>query len=87
MLALAKRMNQDPRTLGTLFYAWCEELQQATFAEAIILVLIFLAQVLAALSSLTKNFRHSLIGAFLKALPPTAGARWLIAWQNNAAYY
>ena len=29
MLALAKRTNQDPRTLGSLFHACCEELQQA----------------------------------------------------------
>ena len=41
-LAVAKRTNKDPRTLGTLFHACCEELQQATFAEALALVLMFL---------------------------------------------
>ena len=44
MLALAKRTNKDPRTLGTLFHACCEELRQVTFAEALALVLMFLQQ-------------------------------------------
>jgi hypothetical protein len=42
MLALAKRTNRDPQTLGVLFYACCEELQQATFTEALAFVLMFL---------------------------------------------
>jgi DDE superfamily endonuclease len=85
MLALAKRTNQDPRTLGTLFHACCEELQQATFAEAIVLVLIFLEQALGAVPGLSRVLLHSLISEFLRELPPIYGARWLFAWQNNPA--
>jgi hypothetical protein len=39
MLALARRMNEDPRTLGTLFHANCDELRQAGFGEALMLLL------------------------------------------------
>ena len=86
MLALAKRTNQDPRTLGTLFHACCDELQQATFAEAVALVLIFLEQALAAVPEMTRELLRSLIGQFLRELPPVYGKRWLLDWQNNAAY-
>jgi hypothetical protein len=86
MLALAKRTNKDPRTLGTLFHACCEELQQATFAEALALVLMFLEQAMGAVTELTKGIIRSLIDRFLRDLPPIYGARLLLAWQNNAAY-
>jgi hypothetical protein len=86
MLALAKRTNKDPRTLGTLFHACCEELQQATFAEALALVLMFLEQAVGAAAEMTRGIIHSLIDRFLRDLPPIYGARWLLAWQNNTAY-
>ena len=86
MLALAKRTNKDPRTLGTLFHACCEKLQQATFAEALALVLTFLEQALGAATEMTRELLRSLIDRFLRELPPLYGARWLLAWQNNVAY-
>lgn len=86
MLALAKRTNKDPRTLGTLFHACCEELQQATFAEALALVLMFLEQAMGAATVMTRVLLRSLIDRFLRDLPPIYGARWLLAWKNNAAY-
>jgi hypothetical protein len=49
MLALARRMNKDPRTLGTLFHAGCDELRQATFTEA-------LQQMLAILQDIARDF-------------------------------
>jgi hypothetical protein len=86
MLALAKRTNKDPRTLGTLFHACCEELQQATFAEALALVLMFLEQAMGAAAEMTREIIRSLIDRFLRDLPPIYGARWLLAWQNNLAF-
>ena len=85
MLALAKRTNKDPRTLGSLFYACCEELQQATFAEALALVLVFLEQAMGAATEITRELIRSLVERFLKELPPIYGARLLLEWQNNAA--
>jgi hypothetical protein len=76
MLALAKRTNKDPRTLGTLFHACCEELQQATFAEALALVLMFLEQAMSAATEMTREPIRSLIDLFLRELPPFYGARW-----------
>jgi hypothetical protein len=85
MLALAKRTSKDPRTLGTLFHACCEELQQATFADALVFVLMFLEQAMGAATAMTGEIIHSLIDRFLRELPPIYGARWLLAWQKNAA--
>ena len=44
MLELARRSSNDPRTLGTLFYAGCDELRQVSFAEAVTLLLTSLRQ-------------------------------------------
>lgn len=46
MLALARGMNNDPRTLGSLFHASCEELKQDGYAEALALLLTLLEEVL-----------------------------------------
>jgi len=84
MLALAKRTNQDPRTLGTLFHACCEELEQVTFAEALAILLMLLKQALGKVPEMIKDLIRSLIERFLRELPPIYGARWLSEWQNNA---
>lgn len=84
MLALAKRKHQDPRTLGTLFHACCEELKQATFAEALAHVLTSLEQAMGAASEMTMELFRSLIERFLGELPPIYGTKWLLVWQNNA---
>jgi hypothetical protein len=44
MLELGRRSARDPRTLGTLFHAGCDELRQSSFAEAIALLLDSLQQ-------------------------------------------
>lgn len=51
MLALVRRMNNDPRTLGSLFHASCDELKQVGFAEALALLLTLLEQALSIPSS------------------------------------
>ncbi|NLX26942.1 MAG: transposase [Lentisphaerae bacterium] len=84
MLALAKRTNQDPRTLGTLFHACCEELEQVTFAEALAMMLMLLKQALANVPEMTSELIQSLIERFLKDLPPIYGARWLLDRQYGA---
>lgn len=86
MLALAKRTKQDPRTLGILFHACCEELKQVTFAEALALFLSLLEQALGAIPEMTKEILRALIDRFLRELPPIFGTRWLIPWQNDIVY-
>ena len=86
MLELARRKNQDPRTLGTLFYACCEELRQATFAEALAAILMLLEQALGNPAEITRKLIHALIDLFLEELPPFYRTRLLFTWQNNANY-
>ena len=85
MLAVAKRTHKDPRTLGILFHACCEELRQASFAEALALVLMFLQQAMGAATEITRELIRSLIDRFLGELPPLYGKRWLLAWHNSTA--
>jgi hypothetical protein len=86
MLAVANKTNKDPRTLGTLFHACCEELRQATFAEALALVLMFLEQAVGTATEMTRALLRSLIDQFLREIKPMYGARRLLACQNNTAY-
>jgi hypothetical protein len=53
MLALAKRTNQDLRTLGTLLHVCCEEFKQVTFTEAMAIMLVLLKQALAYVPEMT----------------------------------
>ena len=39
MLSLAKRENEDVRSLGGLFYAVADEMQDKTFKESVLLIL------------------------------------------------
>jgi hypothetical protein len=61
MLALARRTTNDPRTLGTLFHARCDELRQTSFAEAIALLMNLLLQRL-------KDFADDITAPILGAL-------------------
>lgn len=69
MLELARRTAKDPRTLGTLFHAGCDELRQASFTEAI-------AMLLNALQQLVKSFGDKIsapvaaaLGEFIAQIP------------------
>lgn len=46
MLELSRRSTTDPRTLGTLFHAGCDELRQTSFTEAVTLLLNSLQQLI-----------------------------------------
>jgi len=86
MLAIAKRMNQDPRTLGTLFHACCEELKQAGFAEALMLLLALLEQALSNIAGISKERIRSLVERFLKELPPIYKTRLSLSGQMIPVY-
>jgi len=85
MLALAKRVNQDPRTIGTLFHACCEELKQATFTEALALVFVFLELALGLTTGVARELIRSLIDRFLRELPPFYREQWPLSCQNKTA--
>ncbi|MDO8785232.1 MAG: IS4 family transposase, partial [Syntrophales bacterium] len=87
MQALTRRRNNDPRTLGSLFYACCEELKQTSLAEALAILLALLEQTLNTAVEITKEpvLCHSLMERFLEELPPIYRRRLLLPWQNEAA--
>jgi len=83
MLELARRMNKDPRTLGTLFYATCEELKQTGFVEAMIILMTLLEQTLSAIVENSKELIRSLINRFLDELPQIYRTKILFSSKNK----
>ena len=81
MLALAKRTNQDHRTIGTLFHACCDELKQAGFAEALMLLLSLLEKALSNIVGISKELIRSLVERFLNELQPFYKNRLLLSGQ------
>jgi hypothetical protein len=71
MLELAKRTNADPRTLGNLFHAVCDELRQISFTEALALLLKLLEETISNVIGLCKEHVQLLIERFVETLPRT----------------
>lgn len=69
MLELARRSERDPRTLGTLFHAGCDELRQASFMEAITLLLSSLQQLVKSFSDEITAPVAQALGEFMAQIP------------------
>jgi hypothetical protein len=69
MLALSSREEQDPKTLGELFYVHCDEIEDIRFAEALLIILETLGFVLAEDFLLTDEQIHPILGHFFNKLP------------------
>lgn len=69
ILELAKRTNADPRTLGNLFHAVCDELKQISLAEALALLLKLLEETLYSVIGLCKEQVNQLLDRFIETLP------------------
>ena len=79
MLELARRTNADPRTLGNLFHATCDELRQTSFVEALALLLKLLEQSLNKIAGFTKELMLQLVEQFVAELPLPFKARMLLS--------
>ena len=79
ILELARRTNADPRTLGNLFHATCDELRQASFLEALALLLKLIEQTLKNLVGFTKELMQQLVERFVAELPLPFKARMLLS--------
>jgi len=79
ILELARRTNADPRTLGNLFHATCDELRQTTFVEALALLLKLLEQSLHKIAGFTKELMLQLVEQFVAELPLPFKARMLLS--------
>jgi hypothetical protein len=69
MLALARRTSNDPRTLGTLFHAGCDELRQVSFLEALMLLLDHLEQLIKDFAETTAARIKKMLEAFIAQIP------------------
>ena len=69
MLELAKRSAKDPRTLGTLFHAGSDELRQASFTEAIALLLSSLQQLIKGFGDKISAPIAQALDAFMAEMP------------------
>ena len=78
ILELAKRTNADPRTLGNLFHAVCDELRQINFTEALALLLKLLEETLYSVIGICKEQVQLLIERFVETLPRAFRERLLL---------
>ena len=69
MLELARRTVSDPRTLGTLFHAVCDELRQISFVEALALLLKILERSLDKVAGFTNKIMMDIVEQFIAELP------------------
>ena len=76
MLSIGKRTTSDPRTLGTLFFAGCDEIQQTSFCEALALLLNLLVQTLKTVGLSTEQVLNR-VTEFIDQLPPVFKERLL----------
>jgi hypothetical protein len=69
LLAWVSRENEDPRSLGHLFYSCCDELEDIKFASAILLIIELLKSVVQEVLILTEEKFNELFDKFLSSLP------------------
>ncbi len=69
MLALESRENKDDRTMGDLFYFHCDELEDISFHEALLMILDFLKMMLKKYFSISGKKIQNFTDDFLKSLP------------------
>jgi IS4 transposase len=69
MLALDKRLEEDPRSFGELFFDTCDELPDITWMKAFMLLLDTFLDIAAEKYFLADDEVENLLGAFVDALP------------------
>jgi hypothetical protein len=79
MLELIKRETADPRTLGTLFYAVCDEMRQIGFTEALALLFKLLEETLGNVIGLCKEQVQRLMERFVQTLPHVLSRQMLLS--------
>lgn len=69
MLALSSREEEDPKTIGQLFYLCCDEMEDIRFAQALILVLDLLKSTLSNEPILSEEKVQSIVDELFNNLP------------------
>jgi hypothetical protein len=83
MLEIGKRTTADPRTLGTLFHATCDEMRQTSFTEALAILLKLLEQMLKEVVGFSKEQVEHLVQQFIEQLPSVFRGRLLLLATVN----
>jgi len=82
MLAMSQRTTKDPRTLGSLFHAGCDELRQVSFTEALTMLLGLFQQILKRIPVAVATQIQNLLDSFLAGVPAIMRRALLIpAWK------
>jgi hypothetical protein len=83
MLEIGKRTTADPRTLGALFHATCDEMRQTSFTEALAVLLKLLEQMLKDVVGFSKEQVEHLVQQFIAQLPSVFRGRLLFLAPAN----
>jgi hypothetical protein len=83
ILEIGKRTTADPRTLGTLFHATCDEIRQVSFTEALALLLKLLEHTLKSVVGFSKEQVEHFVQQFVEQLPPVFRGRLLLLVPTN----
>jgi hypothetical protein len=82
MLAVSQRTTKDPRTLGSLFHAGCDELRQVSFTEALSMLLGLFQEALKGIPVSIAGRIQALLDSFLAGIPAIMCRTLLIpAWK------
>jgi len=82
MLALGQRITKDPRTLGSLFHAGCDELRQVSFTEALTMLLGLFQQVVREIPATLAAQIQQLLDSFVAGFPALLRRMLLIPTRN-----
>ncbi len=69
MLALSAREEEDPKTIGKLFYLCCDEMEDIRFAQALMLIIDLLKSTLSQEPVLSEENVQSIIDELFNQLP------------------
>ena len=69
MLAMESRNSNDPRTIGDLFYFFCDEVEDIKFSLSLMLIVDLLKKILYENPVISKELAHQIIDAFILGLP------------------
>lgn len=69
MLALESRNSNDPRTIGDLFYYFCDEVEDIKFSMSLMLIVDLLKKILYENPVISENLAYQIIDAFILGLP------------------
>ena len=78
MLSVAARRNTDPRTIGELFYACYDEIQDITLMEALTLLLELLKSTIKQVLVLSEEKVKELLFYFVNSLPAWLKGKMLL---------